>query len=417
MDAKIGLSGHNVMREKKPEVYRVSTSRDIRFGAYPKSGQLSRRSAKIASKLLVTMHEDHLAFLTVGATVTAKASYFDDDIDNRWSEAVFGEAWATSVVPGVVRRRRDNLVLVRFDDGDNVYMHPDDLELTGDALRAAEEITGRHRGDEEPISGADTEMASGGDDTADNSPDEAEDGSDDVDEPLATMAARQPGSTRDGTSASSGGSAEGSRESTPSVGGGRGGRGRGKGRGRGRGGRGRGRPPRSRPAAAANPTSMAGEVEVEESDVASESEEDEEDKGNDSGDVMKLRNGQEWRKGAGRTVDPFMQRGYQQRAKLRLPGSTEKNEMEYFLACFPKHLIETIAQIMTHNGRTLQFGTSWTVTPGEVYTFFGYNIAILLLHTGGPKQDLWISGGDMKYEGALFLPPDLGQYGVSYNRF
>ncbi len=56
---------------------------------------------------------------------------------------MFGEAWATSVVPGVVRRQRDEVVLVRFEDGDNVYMHPDDLELTGDALRFAEKITGR----------------------------------------------------------------------------------------------------------------------------------------------------------------------------------------------------------------------------------------------------------------------------------
>ena len=353
--------------------------------------------------------------------MTAKASYFDDDIDNRWSQSVFGEAWATSVVPGVVRRQREGVVLGRFEDGDNVYMDPEDLELTGDALRLAEKITGRQHDDGEPSSGAVSEMESGEDVTSEDSADEPEDGSSDVDEPLATFAARHQQVTRDGTSGSSGESTEGSREPEPSLGrGNRGrgrGRGRGNGRGRGRGGRGRGRPARSRPETTEIPTLMAGEVEVEVSDIASEDEEDEEDEGEATDNIIKMKNGQKWSKGVGRTVDPFLQRGYHQNAKLRLPGCTEKNEMEYFLACFPKHFINSIAQLMTQKGRSLLFGTSWTVTPGEVYSFFGYNIAIMLLHTGGPKQDLWLADGDSKYEGALFLAPDLGQYGISYARF
>ena len=417
MENKIGYYGHNVTWEKKPEVYRVSKLLNIRFCAPRQTAQLSPRSTKFASKPLVTMRADHLPFLRVGATVTAKATFFDDNIDNRWSEAVYGEAWATAVVPGVVTRQRDGLVLVRFEDGDTLYMHPDDLELSGDALRRAEKITGRQDVNGESIFRAVDEMASGDDATNGEASDEAEDDESDVDEPLATMATRHLPIARDGTSGSSGEPTEGSKESTPSLGKPRRGRGRGRGRGKAGGSRGRGRRARSRPDSATIPTSMAGVVEIENSDDASEDEEDGEEEGDEAGSVIKMANGQVWKKGVGRTVNPFLQRGYRQGAKLRLPGCTEKNEMEYFLACFPKHLIEMIAQLMTQKGRTLQFGTSWIVTPGEVYTFFGYNVAIMLLHTGGPKQDLWLASGDINYDGALFLAPDLGQYGLSFNKF
>jgi hypothetical protein len=57
------------------------------------------------------------------------------------------------------------------------------------------------------------------------------------------------------------------------------------------------------------------------------------------------------------------------------------------------------------------------VTPGEVWRFLGYNMAIMLLHSGGPKEDLWLKEANSKYEEALFTAPNLGRYGLDYSHF
>ena len=44
-------------------------------------------------------------------------------------------------------------------------------------------------------------------------------------------------------------------------------------------------------------------------------------------------------------------------------------------------------------------------------------MAILTLHTGGPKEDLWLREGDPKYAEALYLPADLGKYGLPVSKF
>ena len=54
---------------------------------------------------------------------------------------------------------------------------------------------------------------------------------------------------------------------------------------------------------------------------------------------------------------------------------------------------------------------------GDVWQFLGYNLAVMLLHTRGPKEDLWMPAKDPKYDGALFVVADLGQYGMSYSKF
>ena len=371
------------------------------------------------------MREEHLPFLVVGATVTAKATCFDEDIDNRWSQAVYGDAWDTAVVTGVVTRRRDRLVLVRFEDGDTIFMDPRDLELTGESLRTANENIRDLCRCEDPISGVLEQTEPGNDNRHEESEDRGSD-----DEPLLAMVRREhravhglasPPPTSDSSWNGSVTSDEATPEpEAPPEGHGRGGRGRGRGRGGRRvNGRGRGRS-RSAPDSgkeATVPTAMAGEVEIDDDGEDTETEEDSGDEGVEADNVLKMRDGQVWKKGVGRTVDPFLQKGYQHAARLRLPGSTEKNEMEYFLACFPRDLITEISELMTIKGRQLQFGLGWEVTPGEVYTFLGYNVAILLLHTGGPKQDMWLGQGDSKYDGAFFLAPDLGQYGLSYSRF
>jgi hypothetical protein len=76
-----------------------------------------------------------------------------------------------------------------------------------------------------------------------------------------------------------------------------------------------------------------------------------------------------------------------------------------------------MAAEMTSKGVELGFVSSWLVTHGEVWRFLGYNMAIMVLHSGGPKEDLWLQENNAKYEDAVFAVPNLGQYGLDYPRF
>ena len=58
---------------------------------------------------------------------------------------------------------------------------------------------------------------------------------------------------------------------------------------------------------------------------------------------------------------------------------------------FPWHLLPEIAALMTARGRLLGFGSEWIVTRGDLIGFLGINFANLIFHTGGPKEDLWLS--------------------------
>jgi hypothetical protein len=70
---------------------------------------------------------------------------------------------------------------------------------------------------------------------------------------------------------------------------------------------------------------------------------------------------------------------------------------------------------MTARDRLLGFGSEWTVTRGDLIRFLGIHFVILVFHTGGPKEDLWLSEQIGAYLQSLFLPANLGQYGISYN--
>jgi hypothetical protein len=79
-------------------------------------------------------------------------------------------------------------------------------------------------------------------------------------------------------------------------------------------------------------------------------------------------------------------------------------------------MLETTATEMTRRGLELGFGVGWEVTHGEVWQFFAYNTAIVICHTEGPKEDMWLPPGNEKYKGAFHIAPDLGPYGVTYAR-
>ncbi len=58
---------------------------------------------------------------------------------------------------------------------------------------------------------------------------------------------------------------------------------------------------------------------------------------------------------------------------------------------------------MTTRGRLLGFGNEWTVTRGAVIGFLGVDFAVLLFHTGGPKEDLWLTEVTGNYIQSLFF--------------
>ena len=87
------------------------------------------------------------------------------------------------------------------------------------------------------------------------------------------------------------------------------------------------------------------------------------------------------------------------------------------MAVFPSHLIAEIAICMTERDGLLGFGSTWEVSVGEAWRFLGYNMAIMVLHTRGRKEDLWLDKDNMKYDGALFSAPNIGKHGIDYSRF
>jgi hypothetical protein len=44
-------------------------------------------------------------------------------------------------------------------------------------------------------------------------------------------------------------------------------------------------------------------------------------------------------------------------------------------------------------------------------------MAIMVLHCGGPKEDLWLQENNAKYEDAVFAAPNIAQYGLDYPHF
>ena len=188
---------------------------------------------------------------------------------------------------------------------------------------------------------------------------------------------------------------------------------RGRGRGRGR-ARGRGRNRAYGGDRNAEPPPL-GQVDIEREDESSTSEK--EDVEEDVGEIELEVGGVVWFKNQGRVVDPMATFGYQRPPLYKLHGFTTKNELEFFQSFFPVNLINETAACMTTNGRRLGYGTHWEVTPGMLWLFFGYNMAILTLHTAGPKEDLWLSEVTNTYRDSLWLPPGLGRFGMDWSMF
>ena len=93
----------------------------------------------------------------------------------------------------------------------------------------------------------------------------------------------------------------------------------------------------------------------------------------------------------GRTLYPFINRGYNRRTEFKMHNYGEKTERDYFELMFPWYLLAEITTLMTARDRLLGFGSEWVVTRGDVIGFLGFTFFILVLHTGGPKEELWLS--------------------------
>eukprot|EP00873_Tetraselmis_striata_P027200 jgi/Tetstr1/447464/TSEL_003721.t1 len=74
------------------------------------------------------------------------------------------------------------------------------------------------------------------------------------------------------------------------------------------------------------------------------------------------------------------------------------------------------AAVVPAKVKVLGFGSGCNVSIGEAWRFLGSNLAILISHSGGPKEDCWLEAGSEKYKDIVFLPPDLGRFELTYNK-
>jgi hypothetical protein len=79
-----------------------------------------------------------LSLLARGNTVSTAATTFDVEGEPKWSEAVYGDCWATARVHGVVRSVKDRTVTVRWEDGDVSTLDIDQVRATAATFRRAE---------------------------------------------------------------------------------------------------------------------------------------------------------------------------------------------------------------------------------------------------------------------------------------
>ncbi len=370
------------------------------------------------------MRSDFFPFLRVGATVCAAATCFDKPGEVRFSEWRFGDQWETSIMIGRVRRLLQTSCMVQWDDAEIREVDFEHIELHGNSLRAAETLMNLQNE-------ANMENSDGGPRRSTRirqnkppAPEPLKDSDDSsVHEPLSRIRPETPaevGSPSSPSSSSGTKSMNSSRDSAkenasakqPEGISGRGaGRGRGRGRGRGhRRGRGRGRQ-----APQVNTNLVVGEVAIDESDESEDNKSDSYYGEESESDTIRAKDGTgfvTWNKMEGRNVDPFVQRGYNRRAEFKMHNYTEKTESDYFESMFPWHLLPEIAALMTARSRLVGFGSEWNVTHGDLIGFLCINFAILVFHTGGPKEDLWLSIEETgAYFRSLFLPANLGQYG------
>jgi hypothetical protein len=77
-------------------------------------------------------------FCAPGVKVVALATLFDDGDAHGWSMATDGEHMATATLTGVVSTATDASALERWEDGDEVQVLLEDIELNGETLRRAQ---------------------------------------------------------------------------------------------------------------------------------------------------------------------------------------------------------------------------------------------------------------------------------------
>ena len=87
------------------------------------------------------MRCEYFAFLRVGATVRAAATYFDKASEPRFSELRFGDQWQTYFMIGWARRLMQTTCMVEWDDAVVRELGFEHVELHGNTLRAAETRT------------------------------------------------------------------------------------------------------------------------------------------------------------------------------------------------------------------------------------------------------------------------------------
>jgi hypothetical protein len=114
---------------------------------------------------------------------------------------------------------------------------------------------------------------------------------------------------------------------------------------------------------------------------------------------------------ASRTVDLALPSEYARGAECKLHNFTEKYEDGIFNLSFLFSLSkECIPAAIISLGVELGLGGSWAVSHGEVWRVFGYNMAIMVLYYGGPREGHWLQETNANYEDAIFAAQYIGQY-------
>ena len=88
-----------------------------------------------------TMRLEHLPYVKAGALVSALATRFDEDTDQRWYVDRYGDNWETARVQGVVQGVNGARVTVLWEDNTVIPLDLVELELAGETLRSALEAT------------------------------------------------------------------------------------------------------------------------------------------------------------------------------------------------------------------------------------------------------------------------------------
>ena len=391
--------------------------------------------------------------IQIGCTVTLPASRFDDDDEDRWSVAQFGDEADTKQLECLVITRRGKRWKVRvlFDD-DLWYLEPECL--THDPASCPRCSSGSGQ----TLPNPDAEAAAPAHESPARSPQRSGAGPDpsdpfdvpsgldtdsDDDNPLADLAAAAAAATPSEAAAGHGGS-EGQNESSggaPAV---------------------ADAPVRRPRAAAARAMQVVAEAILSDSSeydsefdssLHSGDSDDYEDQDDDSSpaaagegaargrgrgrgrggrgrgrgrgrstadqqhgetETTVTRHNVTWTKGKQRTIDPMESGGYCAPPRLMMHNYTEKNELDYFLRVFTKEMFEAIAGATSREGKN-KIRPTWNLHVGELLLFIGLKIYIMINSQSGPVEQYWDSLP--RSEGKVQVIHDLGRYGMSCNRY